>query len=177
MTDAIIVKAIFDDTLRAIAGLLTPLGFRRERTIFRRVVQHNCGLVDFQRSATRSSSEKVVFTVNLGVVCGDLLASGQSRLEKTRITDAHFRERIGQCLTDPHDKWWEVTVATDRGALIHELQELLLKKAVPYIETFLSSKNLIALWESGKSPGLTELQRLRFLSSLKQAESHRLASE
>jgi hypothetical protein len=174
MTDRIILEAIFDDILKATAGILKPLGYRRERAIFRRVDQGVCELVDFQRSGTRSSGERIVFTVNLGVVCGDLLGSGPSGLQKAHITDAHLRRRIGSFLPDPQDKWWEVTVATDRGALIHELQEPLLKRAVPYIEHFLSPNALIALWESGESPGLTELQRVQFLLRLKEAESHRV---
>ena len=71
-------------------------------------------------------------------------------------------------LPDRFDKWWEITEATDRGSLAQEVSELILKKGVPYIESYLNTNALIALWESGHSPGLTDFQRVRFLSKLKE---------
>jgi len=97
------------------------------------------------------------------------LPSGPSGLQKADVTDAHLRLRLGWLLPDPGDKWWELTLETDVGLLAKELAELLVTKAIPYLEGFLSTDVLIELWESGRSPGLTDVQRARFLSGLEKS--------
>jgi len=161
-----IPEEIFEDLLKAAGESLKPLGYIQRGPVFRLLTHGNCGVVEFQRS-DKSSDEKLVFTVNLGVACGELLDAGQASAPKARIIDAHLRQRIGMLLTDRPDKWWEVTASTDRVSLVHEVVELLVKKVAPYVENHLATKALIALWESGQSPGLTAFQRTRFLSKLK----------
>jgi len=45
-----------------------------------------------------------------------------------------------------------------------------LKLARPEMETYMSDASLMSLWASGDSPGLTEVDRLRFLSVLLKLE-------
>lgn len=155
----------FRKLLRAIQERLTPVGYTRRGSVFRHISHENCGIIDVQRS-DKSSKERVVFTVNLGIVCGELLEPGILEVRKTGIMDAHLRQRIGMLLPDRCDKWWEVTESTHCESLKQELVELLLTKGVPYIEGYLETKTLVDLWESGQSPGLTAFQRARFLSRL-----------
>jgi hypothetical protein len=70
------------------------------------------------------------------------------------------------------DKWWDVTENTDISALEIEISDLISKEAVPYIQRYLDTTEVIALWRSGKSPGLAETQRVRYLNALdKRGES------
>jgi len=156
----------YGQVIEATGHLLEPTGFRRQKTVLRIVDRDNCGIVEFQRS-TKNSREKLLFTVNLGVICGQLLDSGPDELKKARIEDAHLRQRIGMLLPNRPDKWWEITEATDSKSLAHEVSELILEKAVPYIRYHLSTESLISLWESGQSPGLTDGQRVDLLAQLK----------
>jgi hypothetical protein len=50
-------------------------------------------------------------------------------------------------------------------ALVNETSNLIPNEAVPYIERYLDTGELIALSESGISPGLTETQRVKFLAA------------
>ena len=68
------------------------------------------------------------------------------------------------------DKWWEISPEVDMNAILHELAALIFPKAIPYLEVFLDNQNLIRLWEAGQSPGITGLQRQRFLTKSKQLE-------
>ncbi len=67
------------------------------------------------------------------------------------------------------DQWWEISEAVAVGALASEVSEVIATDGAPYVAHYLDVDELIALWESGKSPGLTETQRVRYLEKLKQA--------
>lgn len=165
-----IKEEIFAELLTATGARLKSLGFVQQGPVFRVVAYGNCGLIEFQRS-DRSTDEKLVFTVNLGAVCGALLDAGPYGVQKARIIDAHLRLRIGMLLPDRPDKWWEITASMDRVSLVQEIVDLLVKTGAPYVESQLTTKALMALWESGQSPGLTAFQRTRFLSRLKEAHA------
>jgi len=159
-------KEALDCVVRATNERLHPLGFLRRGSVLRIMGPRTCGIVEFQRS-TKSSQERLLFTVNLGVVCGDLLESGTADLTKAKVIDAHVRLRIGELLPGRPDKWWELTAHTDADALAREIGDLILDKAVPYIRQYLSVDSILALWESGLSPGLTNGRRVALLATLK----------
>jgi len=159
-------KKAFDALLSVIDENLKPLGFIRKGSIFRLLDHNNCGIIEFQQS-DKSTQENLVFTINLGVACGDILCSGSSSISKARIIDAHLRQRIGMFLPERPDKWWDLNPSVNSELLAQEVTDLLLKKGVPYIKGLLETKALVALWESGQSPGLTAFQRTRYLSLLK----------
>ena len=157
---------IFDVVMTTTGTCLAPLGFIRSGLVFRILENGNCGIIGFQRSVS-SSVDSIRFTVNIGVVCGELLDSETPRLQKTMMADAHLSERVGMLLPNHSDKWWEITAQTDSSILSNEISRLILEKGVPYIKRYLATSELIALWESGRSPGLTAFQRDRCLSKLK----------
>jgi hypothetical protein len=156
----------FDHVVKAVSERLAPLGYTRRGTTLRTVASGLCGILDFQRS-TSSSQDKLLFTVNVGIACGDLLGSSPSQLPKAKLTDAHVRVRLGMLLPTCSDKWWELTASTDSEALAREVGDLILGEAEPYIRRHLPVESLIALWESGRSPGLTKGQCLELLTALK----------
>jgi hypothetical protein len=100
----------------------------------------------------------------LGLVCGKLLEEGQPALARAGSIDAHLRERIGMLLPERPDKWWQIGSETDADALVSEVSRLIFEEAVPYLERYLETGALAKLWETGKSPGLTETQRMRYLA-------------
>jgi hypothetical protein len=65
------------------------------------------------------------------------------------------------------DKWWEISESTAASALACEVSEVVANEGIPYVVRYLNVDELVALWESGKSPGLTKGQRLRCLEKLK----------
>ncbi len=160
-----------NNLIEEVASEIKSRGFVRRKRTLRSLVGANAALIDFQKS-DRSSSQRLVFTINLGTVCGALLVGGGNTVEKADISDSHLRTRLGMLFDKPGDKWWEISRATDLVALQQELSEAIAKFALPFLQTYTKNEALKDLWQSGKSPGLTEVQRSRFLARLTtQAES------
>lgn len=154
----------FERLLASLGESLKLIGFARKGYAFKVFSTDNCGIIEFQKS-DKSSRDKIIFTINLGVVYGRLLESSFN-LAKAGIVDCQLRQRIGKLLPDRPDKWWEVTGSSDLGSLTSEIAELLLGKGTPFIQTYLDISAIVALWKSGQAPGLTALQRDQFLSNL-----------
>lgn len=135
----------------------------------RRIVGDNAALINFQRSRW-NTSDNVSFTLNLSIVCGALLDPGTVTIKSAKEYDGHIRLRIGYLASEGTDKWWEVSNATRADVLSAEIANLVVSVAVPYLERHVRSKDLVTLWETGQCPGLTEVQRLRYLAQLKNPE-------
>ena len=157
---------ILESVLNAVEEALKSEGFIRNGPMFRLLAHGNCAIVDFQKS-DKSSAEKLLFTINLGIVYGDLVGTRLGDIEKADVIDAHLRQRIGILLPERPDKWWDVSASTDELLLAQEVTNLLLTEGIPYLKRYLRTEDIIALWESGRSPGLTAAQRSRLLSKLK----------
>jgi hypothetical protein len=117
----------------------------------------------------KNSRDKLLFTVNVGIVCGDIMDSEAplGDIRKARVINAQVRLRIGGFLPGRPDKWWEITNTTDADSLAREVSDLLFAEAVPYIALHISTAAIISLWESGQGPGLTDRQRADLLAVLK----------
>jgi hypothetical protein len=166
MMSRAVLDADFRQVVEKTAEKVHKLGFRRQGSILRIVGECNAGIIEFQKSTSNTSS-KILFTVNLAVVCGALLEPYQHSLGKARSMGAHLRERIGTLMPGGADKWWEISEGVAAGALASEVSEVIATEGAPYVARYLELNELIALWESGKSPGLTETQRVRYLKKLK----------
>ena len=154
----------FDAVVGATAARLKPLGFSRRGSVFRLVRDDMSGVVQFQRS-TKSSRELVLFTVNVGVICGRLLPV-RVPLRTATSMDSHVGHRLGFLTSGEFDKWWPIDLRTDAVALGTEVTEAIVRHAVPFIERHMSVDALKALWESGSSPGLTDGARRDLLARL-----------
>jgi hypothetical protein len=158
----LILDAKFVRVIEAAAERVRELGFRRQGASLRFLRGGNAGIIDFQKSVS-SSKAKITFTINLSIVCGRLLDPEGPRLERASGIHAHLRERIGMLMPEHRDKWWEITDATSIDMLAREIAELVATKGAPYLLRYIDGAELVSLWESGSSPGLTEKQRMRYL--------------
>ena len=167
-----VLNSKFEALISDIAERLKSQGFERRGKVLRAMANHSAAILEFQKS-DKSSDMQIVFTINTGVVCGDLLDTDRTNLRKSTIEHAHLRSRLGLLLEPAQDTWWDITASTDYDSLVNELSQLLAKCAVPYLEQYMHASALIALWETGKSPGLTAVQRSRYLSELKRGAATR----
>jgi len=162
-------RAVLDTALRQIIvttfAEVAKLGFVRRGLILRKIVEGNAAVIQFQRSMA-NTRDKILFTVNIGVVCGELVEEYEPALEKAGAFSAHLRDRVGMFLPGRPDKWWEITEATDVGALATEVSSLVSLEGAPYILRYLDTNALIALWQSGQCPGLTDKARIMYLERL-----------
>lgn len=162
-------KAMYDRVVSSCAERLRSAGYVRRGSSLRKAANGNVAIVEFQKSS-KSNAEAIVFTINLGIVCGRLLEGDESSLKGVGIVDAHLRQRVGMLLPDRPDKWWTIDPKTNASSLIEEISGLIEREAAPYLDRHLDDDALVALWESGQSPGLTETQRLRYQTRLNAAK-------
>src|SRR5437879_12664279 len=97
-----VLNEVFHELVKTVGAKLKTCGFTQRGPLFRITAGNNCGIIEFQKSI-QSSKEVLLFTIDLAVVCGDLLESGLSGAEKAHIFDAHVRQRIGMLLPERPD--------------------------------------------------------------------------
>jgi hypothetical protein len=163
-------KAMLLDVARIVGTRLSAHGFtRRGLTLLKRTGE-STGLVAFQ-SSTASSRQLLKFTVNVGIKFECLLSERERK--SVSMWDSHLSWRLGSLLVPPrHDIWWEATPGDNVLALANDMAVLIEDAALPTIDTYLDPRAAIALWESGRSPGVTDFQRLRFLERLKNSSGN-----
>jgi hypothetical protein len=147
--------------------LLRAHGFSRKgRTLFHRQ-DANWALINLQRSR-RNTVDLVKFTVNLGVLSTRLAAffADTPPGKRPSVWDCHWRQRIGWLLPQNRDVWWSIDIGTSFPELSSEIEMYLVDLVVPELEAHISDEALRDLWLSGRSPGLTDFQRLMNLSVL-----------
>lgn len=157
---------VFKLVLGKAAARLSEAGFKKDGNTFRRVIEAGAAVIEFQKSQG-NTGERLSFTINLSVVCGPLLEPDGVTLQKARAIDGHLRQRIGTLLPDRQDKWWQIDAATDAEALATDVATIIGDLAVPYLLRYVDPHDLMALWETGQAPGLTEGARIRDLRMLK----------
>jgi hypothetical protein len=148
-----------------VAVALKRHGFRKKGFVFSAQRPGVLLLVTLQ-SGTNSAQDSLQITCNLGIWVEQL-----ERNSSPTVWESHWRMRIGFYLPEPRDYWWECM--SDKSAAIagKEIASLLETIALPALESLASPQALFALWSSGRSPGLTEMQRVSYLARLGSAQS------
>lgn len=146
--------------LKGLQESLGGLGFKKRGSTFHREVGDVIHLVSLQASQSSSASTLRV-TVNLAVAVPSL----GGRLDD--VWSAQWRERIGTLLPEPQDRWWNVSSAQEAEAVVQEISQFLAQYGLPAQARISSTAELLQLWESGKSPGLTAVQASRYVDQLR----------
>ena len=166
--------AVYKRCIAETAKRLEPLGYRGGGEILRKLADGNAAVVQFQKEE-RGRPGKPKFAVNLGVICGRLLQDWQPELAKADVWHAHLRTRVGETSVingevswTPKERevWWTIDDGVDNTELASEVADAVTMLGVPLLERYLSTANLISLWRGGQAPGLTEVQRERYLAEL-----------
>ncbi len=153
-----------------LATRLRELGFSRHKAF---ILKHSAGvvIVELQKSLT-TSNERLIFAVNIGLVCRVLLSEADCPGRSLRIEDTHWRRRLpASRATD--GEWWVLTAASDLVQLSQEITTAI-RNVLPEALALTEPAVLRDLWLGGYSPGLTEPERLmalvRLLSRIGPAE-------
>jgi hypothetical protein len=157
--------AAMKELTNRVLSTLAPMGFKKRGNTARLVKGDNVALVSFQRSQD-STREKVKFTVNLAIVFGKLLDPDSASLANMRDVDGHLRQRIGSFMEGSPDKWWIVDELADLNEITTEVSNLLVEKVAPFLIRYIRPDEIISLWKSGQSPGLTDRARIRNLANM-----------
>ncbi len=148
----------------AVATALKPLGFRRKGQVFTRQFDELTHILSLQ-SSTSSTASFLKITVNLGVWVSSL-AAGRS---KPDLWSAHWRVRLGSLMPKQNDCWWEIASDHDAELATKQILEAIQTYAVPQFAQLVTKDALVALWRSGRSPGLTDFERKRYLDKIEHA--------
>lgn len=154
----------FDHFLGCISDCLGSLGFKRKGANFVLSSDVSALIIQVQKS-TSGSSDAPRLTVNLGVACGLLIPGGDAK--KAKLEESHLRLRIGSLLPERPDKWWTLRTEADAQRACLEVNTILIERALPYLRQYLEPEALLSLWESEESPGITEVQRIRYMAQLR----------
>lgn len=150
-----------------VTPLLKGRGFPRSGLSFVSRRGDNWAIVRLQQSS-RSTDAQVWFTATLGVWSYRVTAVEDSRAAQMRpsIQDCHWTCRLGELLPDATDYWWSFvgTAADDETG--QSVLTLLGAEGLPLLDSMSNDERLCELWLSGQGPGLTALQRLKYLSAL-----------
>jgi hypothetical protein len=147
--------------IAAAAVVLSPCGFRKRGSVFWRKLDGLVHLVSVQSSVSSTASVSMV-TVNIAIVCESLLDEG----ERTSVSGAHWRERLGHLMPQANDVWWTITTADEAHAAGAEIASALANCGLPALDRIRTPASLLALWQSGRSPGLTKVQVERYAAQL-----------
>jgi hypothetical protein len=135
-------------------------GFRRAGNAFYLDRGTSVAVIDFQRS-DKSSKEQLIFTVNLGVYVRRIAQFFHpAAKDRPRISDCHWFERLGYVLPERSDKWWNVGSVEELDRAVTEIHLELTTYGVPELIRYLDPAELRDGWLDGRSPGLTDMQRL-----------------
>ncbi|HEV8059892.1 MAG TPA: DUF4304 domain-containing protein [Gemmataceae bacterium] len=143
-----------------VASFLKRRGFRKTDLVFSASRADVVLFVTLQ-SSTNSNQHSLEITCNLGIWVAQL-----ARSPKPSVWDSHWRERIGIFRPQQQDYWWICTSEEIASKAGHEIAAILENEALPAMEALASPAALIALWFSGRSPGLTEQERIEYLVKL-----------
>jgi hypothetical protein len=113
-------------------------------------------LVSLQAS-TASTSSALKATVNVAVWIPALEENA-----KPDVWSAHWRNRIGHLMPEHSDIWWYANSDEEAKSIGTQIAEAIRDFAIPILETLATRRALLALWETGVSPGLTAVQADRF---------------
>ncbi|OYU96714.1 MAG: hypothetical protein CFE21_00050 [Bacteroidetes bacterium B1(2017)] len=153
--------------LSFVSEYLEPFGFKRKGNTFYILKNNNLGLINFQKSS-KCSKKATIFTINLGISSTLLrkLLNNDSLKLKPDIDDCHWKKRIGFLLPQKQDYWWEINSNTSIDSLLVELTTLFSTLVIPEIINNIADECLEQQWIQGESAGITELQRLIYLTTL-----------
>lgn len=156
----------FKKIIELLAEALRHRGYVKRGNSLRKISGEGVALVEFQKSV-KNTADSLSFTINLAIALKSLMAEDAPELRRVGTVDAQLSERIGMLLAAKRDKWWVIDSDTDIDALEREIVQIVEERGVPYLEAYLEPAALATLWETGHSPGLTDVQRKRYLSRLR----------
>jgi hypothetical protein len=146
-----------DRIREGIAPVLAVHGFKGRSSTFSREVSDVVHLLQLQ-SSQGNLADSAKFTVNVAV-----WVPGLASITKPSVDDAHWRRRLGHLGPEDTDLWWQANDMEMADEAARDIASRIEAYAVPALDQLRSSADLLALWRSGSSPGLTGVQadRLR----------------
>lgn len=160
-------KPLTEPVLAALSACLKPRGFVKSGSTFRQRNSDTICIVSLQ-SSTSSTAALAKVTVNLGVHV-PALQDPQRPEKNPSSSSTHWNQRIGHLMPENNDIWWSIHSIEEAGLVASEIARCVERFGIPALAEVSTVSALQKLWQSGRSPGLTDGQRARHLRELAQA--------
>ncbi len=154
---------------------LKPEGFTRRGQVYRLPAPSGSVAVVQIFKSRRSTPEKMLFTVEVGIINGVLAATrytgvGTGDMSKADVLRAHWRCRLGHLMPLRTDAWWSVETKSEIPAVVEGIAEALKAHALPVMLPLLDPSALMTLWREDRGPPgfITPFEQQRFLSILEE---------
>jgi hypothetical protein len=160
-------EAAFQAMIRdRVQPFLKEAGYSKKGTTFRRINAETVHLVSLQKSR-KTTRDEVQFAVNLAVGSMALLRRAEVDPATCAIEDCQWRVRLGASGLEV-ETWWSVRDETSAAHAAESVTGALRSHGLPALHALPDDASLRDTWLSGRSPGLTDVQRLVNLSALLQ---------
>lgn len=158
----------FKEILDKLHSRLKLSGYSKKGAKFLKRFGDNAALMQIQRSRYNDSNS-IKFTINTSIVSAKILRGQGLEVDIDKVSEwhGHLRRRIGWFCDRRQDKWWIIDASANSNQIAAEVLELI-EIVIPHLESNASDSQLLALWKSGYSPGITEFQRTQYSSMLEE---------
>ncbi len=157
-------KDLYAELTTGLGLELAEKGFSPKGNSWVRPADDNWAIIGCQKSP-KSTTEEIIFTIEYGIfsrLISDFFTPDFADKVPTLAT-CHWRRNLTALLSQSEQQWWTVAntqIQTLKAELVGHLNKL----ALPDLNTHLTDKQLGAAWFTGQAPGITEFQRLAFVS-------------
>lgn len=148
-----------------LSAALKPLGFRKHGLTFTRDANGLVQIIALQKSAS-STADVLKITANAGLWVCELAPVWAGVPDAPDIWSAHWRVRVGELSPERTDLWWSVASHEAAASVAADLATRVLEFLLPEMARLSSRDAMVRLWQSGSAPGLTSVQRARYLANL-----------
>lgn len=161
MKGIILKDDVYKIFLEKLFSSLKDLDLKRSGSVFHGPVSYGDFKIRFQKSV-KSSLACVVFTADVLLV-HQAISKMLADKGYTGFCDFQYSRRIG-FFRDTEDYWWQISNLTEVSAVTGEVACVIRERVLPGISHIRNEQGLIAMWESGESPGLSADQRITSLA-------------
>lgn len=162
----LVAQPVYRSFLQELSKTLSPFEFRKSGERFYRDTCQSRSIIQFQKSRS-STADEILFTANIAQVYFALLDPDYDDVSKITGSDGHIRWRMGDFLEQKHDKWWQIGPETEIKILTKEIVEIITIRVLPRLNEFLTEESILKLWKTGASPGISKMQRDKYVQLLK----------
>jgi len=145
-----------DRIREGIGPALLEHGFRGRSSTFSREIGDVFQLIQLQAAAD-NSSEGARFTINVAVWVPALASE-----PKPSVADSHWSRRLGDLSPERADLWWQANDLAMADEAANDMAKSIEAFAIPALDHLRSTRDLLKLWKSGQSSGITGVQADRF---------------
>lgn len=149
---------IYSILLKRVDQSISDLGWRRLGGKFLFDLPYGNARILFRKSV-KTTHAISVFTADFQIV-HDKISNTLRDLGFISFCEFQYSQRLGFFLESPEDKWWSISNDSDLDAAHSEVINIINDYVMKKVYSVSSEEDLVSMWISGSSPGLTHVQRI-----------------